>query len=313
MSMTGNRSRHTFGDRFRAWWEGYYLEDDDAFDSGTEPTLSIDSGDTYTEKTVAEVDDRNKIWSRWRVEAAEQIWGHDFIGPGGAEFIVYLAKPMALNSSISLLDLSAKLGGGARAIANAFGCWITGLEPDSDLAEEGNKRSKQADMEKKAPIRDYLPNQVELKTKSFECVFADDLFYTLPDKEALLKAVHKGLKTKGQFLFTDLLLEGNGDNEPFRKWVARTEPRAQPWTIERMKDTLETIGFDVRIAEDYTATYRSQILSAFAGLVDKLQRRAIPKNIRPRVFEEAELWALRMDAIDKGGLRAYRFHSFKYD
>jgi SAM-dependent methyltransferase len=220
---------------------------------------------------------------------------------------------MALNSSISLLDLSAKLGGGARAIANAFGCWVTGLEPDSDLAEEGGKRSKQADMDKKAPIRDYVPDQVELKASSFEAVFADDLFYMVPDKERLLQAVHNGLKPKGHFLFTDLLIEGDGENEALRKWIGRSEPKAQPWSVDQMKERLETIGFDVRIAEDYTPTYRGQILSAFAELVDKLQRRAIPKHIRPRVFEEAELWALRMDAIDKGGLKAYRFHSFKYE
>jgi SAM-dependent methyltransferase len=313
MSMSGNRIRHSFGDRFRAWWEGYYLDEVEDDFASTEPTLSGDSAEIYTEKTVAEVDDRSKIWSRWRVEAAEQIWGHDFLGPGGAEFIVYLAKPMALTPSVSLLDLSAKLGGGARAIANAFGCWVTGLEPDSDLAEEGGLRSKKEDMDKKAPIRDYLPDQVELKPKSFECVFADDLFYQLADKERLLSAVHKGLKAKGQLLFTDLLVDGDGTSEALQKWVSRTEPRPHLWSVARMQATLETIGFDVRIAEDYTATYRGQILRAFARLVDNLQNRSIPKHLRPRVFEEAELWALRMEAIDKGGLRAYRFHAFKYD
>jgi cyclopropane fatty-acyl-phospholipid synthase-like methyltransferase len=303
----------TFRDRFIAWWEGYYLPEEDDEPPADDRPLMLTERAPPAEPTVAEVDDPNKIWSRWRIEAAEHIWGRDFVIPGGAEYAVKLAKPLGLGPATSLVDLSAMLGGGTRAMVDAFGVWITGLEADPDLAEEGDKRSRQRDLENKAPIRAYDPARVELKTASFDRVFSRDLIYLLPDreKELLLTAVHRGLKEKGHLLFTDLVLKDDAPTEIAQNWARRERPQAHPWSVDRMMAKLSALDFDVRICEDETDYYRSYILQAFADLVAKLEARAIPKAIQAKVFEEAERWAARMTAIDKGGLRSYRIHAIK--
>lgn len=311
--MTGGSHRPTFRERFRAWWEGYYLpeEEEDSYPDD-QPLMLTELAPK--ELSVEDVDDPNKIWSRWRIEAAEQIWGRDFLIPGGAEYSVQLAKPLSLGPSVSLVDLSAMLGGGTRALVDAFGVWVTGLEGDADLADEGNQRSRQRDMEKKAPIRWYEPARVELKAGSFDRVLARDLMFLMPDreKEQLLESVHRGLKEKGHLLFTDLVLKDDGPaSDLVQNWGRRELQTPHPWSIDRLMAKLVALDFDVRICEDETDHYRGFILQAFADLVSKLENRSIPRNIQRKVFEEAERWAARMTALDKGGLRSYRVHAFK--
>src|SRR5215469_13451931 len=56
-----------------------------------------------------------------RLTIAQWLWGDGFVMPGDADFVLELVKPFGLTPAMSMLDLSAGLGGPARAIAQAFG------------------------------------------------------------------------------------------------------------------------------------------------------------------------------------------------
>ncbi len=131
-----------FMERFKAWWEGYeYIvptppEDKPAKTAEAKPEPTLD--------TPAEAKLDRALWTPERAEAAELIWGKGFIWPGGEAYFLELIKPFALNPAMSLLELSAGLGGGTRAVHAALGLWVTGLEPFPKLAELGMERSHMA-------------------------------------------------------------------------------------------------------------------------------------------------------------------------
>src|SRR5476651_2050232 len=49
-----------------------------------------------------------------RMTVAQWLWGDGFVMPGNAEFILDTVKPVGLNPAMSMLDISAGLGGAAR-------------------------------------------------------------------------------------------------------------------------------------------------------------------------------------------------------
>src|SRR5947207_639404 len=60
-----------------------------------------------------------------RMTVAQWLWGDGYLMPGGPDFVLELVKPFGLTPAMSTLDLSAGLGGPARAIAQTFGTYVT--------------------------------------------------------------------------------------------------------------------------------------------------------------------------------------------
>jgi hypothetical protein len=300
-----------FRRKFHAWWEGIELPEEADQDLADEPLLlDIEASPSEERDWPESAEERAKLWPIRRIEAAELIWGKDCILPGGADYTLLLAKPLGLTPALSLLDLAAGLGGGTRALAESFGVWVTGLEPDADLATDAQDRSKRAKLDKKAPVRRFDPANFELKRRSFDCVFAREMFYKTADKQFLFTAIQGGIKDRGQLLFTDYLLGSEPPGAAFEKWTAAERQPCHPMRLEALMALLESLNFDCRIAQDDSEIYKAHVMAAWSRLAAELQGGSIPRHLLGRVVEEAERWARFVHVVNAGELRFYRFHAF---
>jgi SAM-dependent methyltransferase len=309
MDGTGTPS---FRERFHAWWEGI---DPPRRDLTREPLL-LDRPASPESSPGDHQNGTARAWPLPRIEAAQRIWGQDFIAPGGADFTIELAKPFGAGPRTSLCDLQAGLGGGTRAIAKEFEVWVTGLEPDPDLADLAHQRSRALALDRKAPVRPYDPETLALKPESFDCLFAREGFCHVIDKAHLLSGLAAALRDHGQLIFTDLVL---ADTAAIRsvaegavgRWAA-TEPRPpHPWPAARMVEALVDRGLDVRIRQDITPVYRGLVVQGFKHLAGQLHAGAVRRDQLAPVLAETERWGRRVAALDRGSLRCYRFHAIK--
>ena len=301
-----------FRRKFNAWWEGIELPPEEADQDLADEPLLLDTEAPLIEEGdwPESAEERAKLWPIRRIEAAELIWGKDCILPGGTDYTLLLAKPLGLTPALSLLDLAAGLGGGTRALAESFGVWVTGLEPDADLAVDGQERSKRAKLDKKAPVRRFDPANFELKRRSFDCTLAREMFYKVADKQFLFTAIQRGLKDRGQLLFTDYLLGAQPPGPAFEKWREAERQPCHPMRLEELLALLTGLNFDCRIAEDDSELYRGHVMAAWSRIAGELQNGSIPRHLLARVVEEAERWGRLVHAINAGELRFYRFHAF---
>jgi len=298
--------------RFRVicWWEGYDLDSYRHWAGarpGGDPSAPID-----VDSVASQGLDRHgkPLWTATRIEVAEKLWGEGFVSPGGAEYIPELVKPLGLNPAMSVLDLHAELGGAARVMVSAFGTWITGLEPNPLLAAEGMDRSKKVGMGKQAPIAPYDPSEFKYG-KRVDCIFAKELFFSVPNKDKLLDSLERSLKPRGQFLFTDYVFvqkpvaSGALDN-----WRSREPLEPQPWTVQEYENALRQRNLDLRVSEDVTEIHKGHILTAIQNLYAFIGQHDVEAGTKQAVKEEVELWGARIAAIE-AGLRLYRFYALK--
>lgn len=238
------------------------------------------------------------------------LWGPGFHQPGNIDYVLKLVKPFAPNPAMSVLDVAAGLGGAARAISDAFGTYITGLERDPELARRGMDMSVAAGKQRHAPISVIDPESFELRTGAFDCILGRGSTYMVQDKERFMRVLILGLKQRGQLLLTDYVIEPSLAQRPeYAMWAALQPHPPMLWTLQQYTDCFKSLGFDVRVTEDITQDVKMQIVLGWDNLVQTVDIKALPRVHKLQIVSEAERWVKTIIALDSGAIKAYRFYA----
>jgi cyclopropane fatty-acyl-phospholipid synthase-like methyltransferase len=293
--------------RLSAWWDGVEAAEDMAAQTASCGAAPIpDAPQAETDPEYFKPDD--SAWSPARLAAAELILGADCRSPFPTWHVLDMVKPLALDSSKTLLDLSAGMGEAARAITEKFGVWVTALDPSRVLAKEGMKRSTEADLAKKAPVQSYNTEALELPERAFDCVLAREVFYTVREKNRLYEVIFNTMKSAGEMVFTDYVLREPGlDTPDLRAWMESEPVTPHLWTKDQHIHALRRLIFEVRTAEDVTAPYRDMIVSTLDELRSNKALWATARQTGETFMNEVELWARRAQVLESGDLQVYRF------
>lgn len=289
-----------------AWWEGYDLSGMKGKHKDEAPPPPVPPA----EQAPGMNRWGKPLWTATRIEVAEKMWGEGFNTPGGAEHIPYLVKPLGLNPAMSVLDLSAGLGGTSRTMAGKFGCWVTGLEASELMAKEGMVRSFKLGLEKKAPVELYNPEKFTYPKRVDAIVYKEGMF-AVRDKEQMFDGMELVLKPRGHLLITDYVAEPDMlEIKAIKHWCDKEPMEPHLWPKDRMAAAFAQRNLDLRITEDITDTHRGLILHAIQGLVAHLEKHTLDHDTKVAVMEEVEMWARRVAAIE-AGMRVFRFYAIK--
>lgn len=304
--------RITLKTRLHAWWEGYDLSG--LKGKGGENGAAPESATAAPPPPPRQGSGLNRwgkpLWTATRIEVAEKLWGEGFNTPGGHDHVPYLVKPLGLNPAMSVLDLSAGLGGTSRTMASKYGCWVTGLEASEFLAKEGMIRSFKEGLEKKAPIETYDPENFSYPKRVDAIVYKEGMF-SVRGKDQLFDGMELALKPRGHLLMTDYVIEpALAGAKAVQVWCDKEPMRPHLWSKDQMAAAFAQRNLDLRIAEDITDTHRGLILSAIQGLVEHLERHHLDHETKVVVMDEVELWVRRVSAIE-AGMKVCRFYALK--
>ncbi|MDD3288239.1 MAG: class I SAM-dependent methyltransferase [Alphaproteobacteria bacterium] len=253
------------------------------------------------------------LWHANRDQVLEAIWGGGHVLPGGNKAIDRLIAPINLQEDKDLLDLSAGMGAVGRRLANRFGAYVTGLEPDEELAKYGMEFSGKEDKATQASVAAYDPERF-IASKQYCCIIARGLFYRVANKKRFFREVARSLKPKnprGQMVFTDYVLENSDRNNPaVVSWMA-AEAGADPLSMEGLVGFFSKNGIDIRVREDLTSTHMMEIIRGFDQFTEFLNKYPPDAETKVIISQETDLWASRVSAM-RNGLKHYRFYAIKY-
>lgn len=318
----------TWWDHVLAWWEGYDADElrriarrlneeaRRAAAAAAAPAVAArNARPDPTEKARAletsELDRESRpVWTLERVQSAELLWGPDATGPSDPAWMVDAVRQFGLGPARSALDLTAGLGGAARAIAGAYDTWVTGLEPSPVLAELAMQRSKASGFGKKAPVTGYDPEHFS-QAGSFDLVYGDRLLHKLRDKAFFLDKMSECVKDKGGLLMFDYVVDGTPQNwDAWNRWRGMEPTEVSPWSAGRFSEELLQRNFDMRVSENVTDMHRRQILSRVERLSTALNTIDPDSGLLGVIARELALWWARLKVLGRG-LNFYRFVAFR--
>ena len=299
------RVKIPFRQRFKAWWEGYDLEEPAAEEAPVAKEPSDGFGALAAPLPPLEEP---------RVKLLMAIWGEGNSKPGDGDYFLYLVKPFALNETMSTLDFGCGIGGGTRSVAKEFNVYVTGLDADNLLADAGKALSVRQGVDKKASIGHFDPRASPLKPAQYDCIICVDRMHTILAKMDTLKALVTAMKPRGQITVTDIILgDGvNGDDQRLTTILGEEgASRSQFWSLGAYQKAFKELKLDLRINEDIGERYRKLVTEAWDGFTKTPQGQAISRSHPELTVKEAEYWQRLLLAMDAGLLRIYRFYAIK--
>lgn len=293
-----------FKTRFRAWWHG---EDAVEVVAGR-GKQAVGNQSLVIDRPVASAEADTAI--DLRIALLDGLWGEGFVGPGGGEYLISLLRSCDLDSSSSVVELGAGMGGGARAVNTAFGAWTAGLEPMSAFVKRGQELSRKHGQEQRVVIIAGDITRPDRLRKKFDCVFSRERLFAVVDKHALLEAVRRALKSQGYFVFTDYVLDRDSPRgETFREWFSAECLPPRPWTVDRYRTALADHGLNALVFKDVTERYCTKVARRWARYVDGLDSAGLDRAFVDAILHEADLWRLRVRVLQEGDMRVLRVHA----
>lgn len=297
--------------RFQAWWNGV--------DAGS---LLEGDGRDYQEHPEAihfieEPEEELEYWNPVRIEFLNRLWGgaeqREVVSPGGADFNIELAQPMGLDASKTVLDLAAGLGGATRALVHEFKVWIEGQDSDADLAKKANELSRKYGMSRRAPIKGFDPENLELRENRYDAIILRESMYKFPRKDQILGQIYKSLKPGGHLMMTDFALKSHisSENPEVAKWLASLNDLSFLWTMDEYKQAVLKARMNVHIHENRTDDFKNIVLTAWSSYVETLGKDDLNRHLVNQLMTEAQQWLLLVNALETGELRYMRIHSTK--
>lgn len=317
--------------RFKAWWEGYDLNDvkerirmlREGEAAGSAAPSAKNSFTTRRQTASDQIpltqeDQQNTLsWDKLRMEMSQLIWGDGYCGPGGRDHIETMSKLLTMNSEMSALVVGAGLGGPSRVLAEEFGVWITGYEISPELAERGMQMSIDAGLSAKAVIQHLDPEKKNPFDRRYDRAFSKEALYSFPDKQKILQDVFNTLKNDALFLITDYTLSDKSalENHDVQKWLKQEASPPYPVPTKQMQSELEKAGFALRVNEDISDHYIKLIESSWskAQIISQQLATKGPEGTEAvkTLMVEAEHWALRAKLLKEGLIHVWRFLAYK--
>lgn len=206
-----------------------------------------------------------------------------------------LAGAAGVAPGLSVLDLCCGVGGPGRFITRELGCTYLGVDLSATAIEIARERA--GDLRCRFQVARVPP----LPAGPFDVVLLLETMLAFREKQPLLDAIARALKTGGRFAFT--MEEGPTLTEAERA----TMPDADTvWLtpLEEMLDCLERAGLDVRWQRDYSRSHSAVVDSLIQAFADDAPH--IAEQIGERALEEL-LTAHRhwRDWLEEGRVRKF--------
>ena len=283
--------------RLAAWWHGDDIK------------ISTENSKKTNQNTIeVSAETNSRRWSTGSIAMVQKLWGEGFAEPGGAAFVKKSLSLMKFESSNTILDLSAGLGGTACNLAKEHNLWMDAYEPDDALAAAGIKFASRHGMSKKVPIKHVDFETLELPKSKYDQIYSRESLFMVENKKNVIKQIGKSLKHKGQVLIVDYMLSENCNRANVEKWIESEPERPHPWTADLYHTALDHFGISVWTTNDLSEEYSRYIHDGWLLMVDNISNGNFDRSTIDSLMREGEIWLNRSRALESGDLTIKRIH-----
>lgn len=178
---------------------------------------------------------------------------------GGRKATLELARQLALDETMQVLDVGSGLGGASRCLATEYGCKVTGIDLSEEYCRVASMLAQRLGLDSHVSYRQGNALDMPFEDGTFDVLWTQHTAMNISDKTKLYAEMWRVLKPGGLLAVYDVL-SGEGGPVHFPVPWARQPGISHLISPQQLRDRLEGIGFEVVSWQDITEKGRSWFL-----------------------------------------------------
>jgi SAM-dependent methyltransferase len=180
----------------------------------------------------------------------QQLAGIDQFHTRGYPATLELARLAEISAAAVVLDIGAGIGGPARALAESFGCRMTGVDLSEPFVEAARYLNGRTAQEGQVTFEVASALDLPFDNAQFDVVLLQHVAMNIADRPRLYGEIRRILKPRGRFATYDIVSNGGVPYYP-APW-ARTPEASFLLTPAATREAVEQAGFRVLVWRDDT-------------------------------------------------------------
>ena len=168
---------------------------------------------------------------------------------GGRAATAYLVGQLGLKSDMAVLDIGCGLGGVARYIAKACGCWVSGIDLTPEYIEIARMLNERTGLADRMEMLTGSALDLPWPDAQFDAAVTFHVAMNIDDRARMYDEAHRVLTPGGLFAIYDVT---KGPAEGLRYPVPWAETAATSFVVtpQETRRLVEAAGFEIVVEED---------------------------------------------------------------
>ena len=242
------------------------------------------------------------------------VWGEGFLSPGGtAEIDEIMTGVNATDRNV--LDIGCGCGGAAFHLLKKYKVKsVEGIDPEPLVIQTAKDLAIKNKLEDVTTFKQIKPGPLKYADESFDMVFSKEAFLHIPDKEALLKDIHRILKPGGLIVVSDWMRKD--DNPPSKQMQEYIDAEGLDMlmcSLKKYKELLEATNFtDIKI-KDRNDWYLEKAKKELEEIEGPLYQKVLDVLGLEETLGAIDIWKKLIGVLEIGEHRPGHFKAIKID
>ena len=242
----------------------------------------------------------------------EVVWGEGFLSPGGTDEIDEIMKGIDITDK-SVLDIGCGCGGAAFHLIKKHGAKsVQGIDPEPLVIKTAQQLAKKNNLAEKTKFKCVKPGPLQYNDETFEVIFSKEVFLHIPDKEALLKDVHRILKPGGLIIVSDWMrIDENPPSKQMQDYIAAEGLDMLMCSLKKYKELLELTNFTNIEIRDRNEWYLQKAKKELKEIQGPLYKKVVDVLGVEETLGAIEIWKKLIGVLEIGEHRPGHFKGLK--
>ncbi|HVB63770.1 MAG TPA: methyltransferase domain-containing protein [Nitrolancea sp.] len=196
--------------------------------------------------------------------------------PGGLDLTRRLGQLAGLTPESHVLDVASGVGTSAIAIAEEFGCTVTGVDASEQNAAHATERAGESEVAARIRFVTGDANRLAFPPGSFDVVLCECALCTFADQAGAVREFARVLRPGGRVGISDVTRHGPLPPE-LNTLLSRIACIAGALPVDAYVRMLETAGFMVTETEEHGAALRD--------VVERIRQRIVGAQLLTRLHQ----------------------------
>ena len=240
------------------------------------------------------------------------VWGEGFLSPGGTDEIDEIMTGVNANGK-TVLDIGCGCGGAAFHLLKKYNVKsVEGIDPEPLVIKTANQLAIKNNLQYVTIFKQINPGPLDYDDESFDMIFSKEAFLHIPDKEALLKNVHRILKPGGLIVVSDWMrMDDNPPSKQMQEYIDAEGLDMLMYSLEKYKELLQENNFTDIVIKDRHDWYLKKAKKELEDIEGPLYQKVLDVLGLEETIGAIDIWKKLIGVLEIGEHRPGHFRAKK--